>query len=92
MQVFTGTNQYDSRKITMIPTEQKQAEDKTIKDMNKFKRETCKNASFDYEQDKVDYTTREFTFKITNKGCNNLRRNGSAWCQDCSDKFKQDNK
>lgn len=33
----------------------------------------------------------EMNYEIRGDGCRNQRRNGSAFCQDCSDKFKEEN-
>lgn len=47
--------------------------------MNKVKNATCKNGNFILEKDK---TKLEFT--AVNSGCNNPRRDGSAWCGNCA--------
>ena len=43
---------------------------------NKKVNNTCKNTNADYE-------------KYEFSGCVNLRRNGSAYCQECSDKHNK---
>lgn len=93
MHVYTGKGISDGHEIIMITTEQRDAEIMAIKAMQKQKGETCKNQSFDYKVSKQfqDHMDRSYKFDIINDGCNNPRRNGSAWCQECSDKFKQAN-
>lgn len=65
------------------------AEQKFRKMRSNEKNNICKNAELtEMKRDVSDYKTREFTFKWENNGCKNMRRYGSAWCQECSDKFK----
>lgn len=40
---------------------------------------TCKNGEFGLDKDS----------NIINSGCKELRRPGSAWCQECSDEHKE---
>ena len=56
--------------------------------MNKEKNSTCKNGKFILAAKEVDVVKLQYDFSYQNTGCTNPRRNGSAWCQDCSDKFK----
>ena len=47
-----------------------------------FKNDVCKNAIL--TQEKVE----GFAFEVTvNKGCKNLRANGSSHCEKCSEKY-----
>ena len=50
-----------------------------LKKMNKEKNTLCKNAEVSLGE----------KFEVLNTGCPNHRRNGSAWCQECSDKHKK---
>lgn len=44
----------------------------------------CKNAIF--VKEKVEGYAMEIN---VNKGCKNLRRNSSAWCEDCAKKYNE---
>ena len=61
-------------------------EEEITRQMNKEKNTVCKNGKFDL----IIEVGKETHFK--NEGCKNLRRMGSAWCQECSDDFKNKNK
>lgn len=47
-----------------------------VKDENKLKQSICKNADW----------SRDSENELVNTDCTNERRNGSAFCQECSDK------
>jgi hypothetical protein len=59
-----------------VTYQQRMAREKLIRDE---KQRLCKNTqvSYDYEKKELAYS-----------GCKNERRNGSAWCQKCSDAYK----
>ena len=48
----------------------------------------CKNAEL---EEKIEYSKElgEYEASVLNNGCQNNRRHGSSWCQDCSDDFKK---
>ncbi len=56
------------------------------RDMKTLKKLSCKNAVLFIEPTKD--AKELFSFTVSNKGCLNLRRNGSAWCQECSDNHR----
>lgn len=53
------------------------------------KNQFCKNGEYSLKPKKNDNEKRIYIWEIKNKGCKNLRRNGSAFCQACSDKYKK---
>lgn len=48
----------------------------------------CKNAKLSIVTLTDEKDDSKVTLDIQNEGCKNVRRNGSAWCQECSDKHK----
>ena len=57
---------------------------------NGYRQRLCKNAVVEVvpiEGSKDDRG--EQCYDLKGDGCRNGRRNGSAWCQDCSDKHRQ---
>ena len=68
------------------PVEKVRAEENAKHKMNKERQATCKNADFVLKTTKQDYKKYIFEFESENRGCINLRRSGSAYCQDCSDR------
>lgn len=68
------------------------------KEMSKQKNSTCKYGKFSYNVDHKEHKENEelgddskmikdFYYTIKNDGCQELRRNGSAYCQKCSDQY-----
>ena len=62
------------------------------KEMSKQRNATCKYGKFSYTVDhsinKGIEDKKDFYYTIKNDGCQELRRNGSAYCQKCSDQYK----
>lgn len=63
---------------------------------NKLRQSLCKNAIVEvvnqgmYERENKDGTkVKDIDWGVRGDGCRNQRRNGSAFCQECSDKHKQ---
>lgn len=64
---------------------------------NRVRQDLCKNAVIEVvdtgKEEKVQIApgkyTLEVSYDIRSDGCQNKRRNGSAFCQECSDKHKQ---
>jgi hypothetical protein len=52
----------------------------------------CKNSDLKIVTKEGEEDKTEITLDIQNDGCKNPRRSGSAYCQECSDKHKQDGK
>lgn len=69
----------------MEPFEKVQSRNRAIHGMNRIKEETCKNAHFLIQAKDHVPEMRIFPYDIQNMGCKNKRRNGSAYCQECSD-------
>lgn len=63
--------------------------------MNRQKNLICKNGKFSIETvyknepNKDNVLERKPELQIENTGCKNPRRNGSAFCQECADKYNQ---
>jgi hypothetical protein len=70
----------------MEPLKKIEAERKAILELNKSRQTTCKNAVIAIVDEKFDYGSMKLTYNLSNTGCLNKRRNGSAYCQECSDK------
>jgi hypothetical protein len=74
-------------------------EDTANRFANSVRQKLCKNATVEVfatgEQELVINHTgiqmMEDSYDIRGDGCRNERRNGSAFCQDCSDKHKKEN-
>lgn len=72
----------------MEPYEKVKAEEAAQKKMRDMNQQLCKNSELRVENTVNDYKTYDFQYQVMNDGCPNDRRNGSAWCQSCSDKHK----
>lgn len=48
----------------------------------------CKNADIQIEERQLSKDVEIFEYKIINNGCKFRRRDGGAYCQECSDKYK----
>ena len=55
--------------------------------LNKERQLVCKGGQFSVQENKKESIAKnmKFVFDVVNTGCKNERRNGSAWCQVCSD-------
>ena len=75
-----------------IRKETKKAEAKATMEMNKYMQGNCKNSTAEFKEGEhktKDASKLEFDFSYEVSGCKNPRRNGSAYCQDCSDKHNK---
>ena len=70
----------------MKPQKDVEAEELANSQMRKQRQQTCKASNFSVKEGDKDYEKQTFDYSIENTGCTNPRRNGSAWCQSCSDK------
>lgn len=57
--------------------------------LSKTRQVTCANAILGLKQTKNNTEKHIYDFKLTSGGCKNRRRDGSKFCQDCSDNFKK---
>ena len=65
----------------------KQIEQRVETEKNKLKQVLCKSSDVTIKWLKAK-KNEKFPYKLEVDNCKNNRRNGSAWCQKCSDEYK----
>lgn len=82
MKIETTATGSDKAEIDLFAEQRRRDEAYATMQMNKEKNITCKNGKFSFTLRKGE--EHETRFKVSNTGCNNPRRNGSAFCEDCA--------